>query len=111
VKRWFHRAVLARRWLTFIVMGLSFMAFGAGTVNLFVVFKANLNLMLEHGWMAAMDGGARQLAELVISGYASMAAYVVFKACEYRLVHWLSDAPDSPTPTLEVAHEDRHPAG
>ncbi len=104
--------MLSRRWLTFIVLGLSFAAFGAGTLNLFVVLKANLALLLEHGWMAAMDGGARQLAELLITGYASMAAYLVFKACEYRLTHWLADAPagDS-TPFKEtLPDEDRHPA-
>ena len=27
---WFQRTVLARRWLTFIVMGLAFFGFGAG---------------------------------------------------------------------------------
>jgi hypothetical protein len=104
--------VLSRRWLTFIVLGLSFAAFGAGTLNLFVVFKANIALLLEHGWMAAMDGGAQQLAELLISGYASMAAYLVFKACEYRLTHWLADAPDSEPPPFEetIPDEDRHPA-
>jgi hypothetical protein len=111
LKRWFHRVVLSRRWLTFVVLGLSFAVFGAGTLNLFVVFKANLGLLLEYGWMAAMDGGARQFVELVISGYASMAAYVIFKSCEYRLVHWLGDAPDSEPPPMEDKNEDRHPAG
>jgi hypothetical protein len=110
VRRWFHRVVLSRRWLTFVVLGVSFLAFGAGTLNLFVVFKSNLALLFEHGWMAAMDGGGRQLAELVFSGYASMAAYVVFKACEYRLVHWLSDAPGSHPQIPGKTHEDRHPA-
>ena len=91
MKRWFHRLVLSRRWATFVVLGLSFVAFGAGSLNLFFVFKANINLLLEHGWMAVVDGGGQQLLELLITGYASMAAYVVFKACEYRLVHWLTD--------------------
>ena len=36
-----------------------------------------------------MEGGARQLAELLISGFAALAAYVVFKTCEQRLVQWL----------------------
>ena len=91
MKRWFHRLVLSRRWATFVVLGLSFVAFGAGSLNLFFVLKANINLLLEHGWMAVVDGGGQQLLELLITGYASMAAYVVFKACEYRLVHWLTD--------------------
>jgi hypothetical protein len=41
-----------------------------------------------------MDGGARQLAELVVTGYLSMAAYVIFKACEYRLAHELAESAD-----------------
>ncbi len=95
LKRWFHRVVLGRRWLTFLVMVLSFFAFGIGTLNLFYLLRANGNLLLEHGWQAVMDGGAAQLAELLISGLVGMAAYLVFKACEYRLVHWLIDKSDS----------------
>ena len=41
MRRWFQRIVLARRWLTFIVMGLSFFVFGIGTVNLFMLFREN----------------------------------------------------------------------
>lgn len=94
MQRWFHRIVLSRRWATFLVMGLAFLIFGAGSLNIFYVLKANLALLAEHGWMAAMDGGLQQLLEVVITGYASMAAYVVFKACEYRLVHAVSDSPE-----------------
>jgi hypothetical protein len=99
--------------LTFIVLGLSFVAFGAGTLNLFFVLKANLNLLLEHGWRAVMDGGGRQLLELVLTGSASMAAYIVFKACEVRLTNWLAGATrGAPATTQETPpHEDRHPAG
>jgi hypothetical protein len=90
LKHWFQRTVLSRRWLTFLVMGLAFFAFGAGTLNIFMLLNANLGFIARHGWMALMDGGARQFAELAITGYLSMAAYVVFKACEYRLSHALS---------------------
>jgi uncharacterized membrane protein HdeD (DUF308 family) len=90
----FHRWVLRRRWLTFIVLGLSFLAFGAGTLNLFFVLRANVALVMEHGWMALSDGAAMQFVELLFTGYASMAAYVVFKACEYSLVHALTDEPE-----------------
>jgi hypothetical protein len=86
-KRW----LLARRWRVFIAMGLSFFVFGACSLNLFYLFKANASLLLEHGWMALADGGARQLLELLFTGYVSMAAYLVFKVCEYSLVHWLID--------------------
>ena len=39
----FKRVVLARRWLTFVVMCLSFAVFGVGTLNLFNVFRANVD--------------------------------------------------------------------
>ena len=89
--RWFQRVVLSRVWLSFIVLGLAFFGFGAGSLNLFYLLRANTTLVLEHGWMALADGGAQQLAELLFTGYLSMASYVVFKACEYRLAHWLTD--------------------
>lgn len=91
MKRWFQRTVLSRRWLTFLVMGLAFFVFGASTFNLAMLFKANANLIANYGWQALMDGAARQFLELVVTGYLSMAAYIVFKACEHRLAHDLSD--------------------
>ena len=95
LKRGFHRAVLSRLWLSYVVMCLAFFAFGIGTLNLFYLLRANSALLVDHGWQALMDGGAMQLAELLFSGFAAMAAYVVFKACEYRLVHGLADPKDS----------------
>jgi hypothetical protein len=49
VRRWFHRTVLSRLWLTFIVMGLGFLTFGVGTLKLFYPFQANAVLLLTHG--------------------------------------------------------------
>ncbi len=92
--RWFRRLVLSRVWLSFLVLGLSFFVFGVGTLNLFYLLRVNTNLVYDHGWVALMDGGAQQLGELLVTGYLSMAAYVVFKACEYRLAHWLGDPPE-----------------
>ena len=86
VQRWFNESVLSRRWATFVALGLAFFCFGAGTLNLFVLLRANAALIAEHGWQAMMDGGLRQLLELLLTGYASVAAYVVLKACEYALV-------------------------
>jgi len=106
---WFRRVVLRRRWLAFIVLGVAFFVFGSGTLNLFFLLKANGELLVEHGWQAVMDGAAQQLVELLITGYVSMAAYVVFKACEHALVHHLIDSPQ-PAAT-EPSHEDRSPAG
>jgi hypothetical protein len=71
-------------------MGLAFFGFGVGTYNFFMLLTANLDAIAEYGWQALMDGAARQFVELVITGYASMAAYVVFKACEYRLAQELA---------------------
>ncbi|MES2948922.1 MAG: hypothetical protein V4858_10320 [Pseudomonadota bacterium] len=91
IKAWFQRVILRPYWLCFIVMGLSFFGFGLGTLNLIYVFKANADLLVTHGWMALMDGGLLQLFEILLTGYASLLAYIVFKACEYRLAHGLTD--------------------
>ena len=91
MRKLFHRWVLSRLWLTFIVMGLSFLAFGAGTLNLIYLFQANARFIAEQGWQAVMDGALLQLVELVVTGAISMAAYIVFKTCEHRLSHWLGD--------------------
>jgi len=85
----FRRLVLSHRWATFIVLGISFLIFGASTVNLGQLLMSNARVLNEYGWQAAMDGALRQLAELVLTGYLGMAAYVVFKTCEHRLSDWL----------------------
>ena len=90
MQRWFQRVVLSRLWLTYLVLGLSFFAFGTGSLNLFFLLRANAGLLADHGWQAVQDGGGQQLLELLLNGYAAMAAYVVFKACEHRLAHWLA---------------------
>jgi hypothetical protein len=90
LKDWFRRTVLSRSWLTFLVMGLAFFVFGVGTYKLFMLLSANIDLIANYGWMALTDGAARQFVELIVSGYLSMAAYVVFKTCEYRLAHDLA---------------------
>lgn len=89
----FRRLVLSRRWATFMVLGISFLFFGACTVNLGQLLMSNSRLWREYGWQAAMDGAVWQLAELVSTGYVGMAAYVVFKTCEHRLSDWLGHGP------------------
>jgi len=98
---WFRRVVLGRRWLTFVVLGLAFFVFGSGSLNLFFLLKANADLIAMHGWQAVMDGALQQTFELLVTGYVSVAAYVVFKACEHALVHQLCDAPQTPPPVRE----------
>ena len=96
MKSWLHRLVFGRRWRTFVVMGLAFLVFGAGTYNLFHLVLANAELLLTHGWTVLADGAALQVVELLLTAYLSMAAYVLFKACEHRLVRWLAE-PDGVT--------------
>jgi hypothetical protein len=95
MRRCFSRIVLSRRWATFLVMGLAFFGFGLGTVNLFMLLMANAELLALHGWQAVRDGGLWQLIELFVTGYASMACYVVFKACQYSLVRRIADTTPS----------------
>ena len=98
LRAWFRRVVLGRRWLTFIVLGLAFFVFGSGSLNLFFLLKANADLITMHGWQAVMDGALQQTIELLVTGYVSIAAYVVFKACEHALVHGLVDGHAAPPP-------------
>ena len=89
MRGWFQRVVLPSKGLVFGLMVASFLAFGTGTLNLFFLLQANLKLIAEYGWLAVAEGALAQLIEIIASAAASMAAYVVFKACENRLVHWL----------------------
>jgi hypothetical protein len=99
MREWFARTVLARPWAAFLVMGLACFAFGVGTVNLFLLPEGTLRLLGNHGWQAAMDGARQQPTELLLSGYAAMAAYAVFKSCEHSLVRDLTrDRTDTPAP-------------
>jgi hypothetical protein len=91
VKALFSRWVLARPTVAFAVMTLAFLGFGAGTLNLFMLLGANLSLLAAHGWQAALDGGLRQLVELLLSALASMGAWLVFKTCEFSLVRRLAN--------------------
>lgn len=86
VMAWLHRHPVT----CFLLLGLSFLLFGLGTINLALLLQLNLKVWLEAGWQAAMDGALRQLGELLLSGYAAMAAYIVFKCCEKALVDRLT---------------------
>ena len=85
----FQRVVLTRLWLTFIVLGFSFIVGALGTLNLVTLLAANLRLLREYGVPALMDGALQQLVELTLQGSTSCMAYVVFKTCEHRLSNWL----------------------
>ena len=104
--RVFERVVLARAWLTFVLLCASFGLFGAGTLNLFKMFSDNWDLITSHGTMALRDGGLAQLFELLLTLLISMLNYVIFKACEHSLVNRILH-PHS----THKNHEDRDPAG
>lgn len=88
-----QRQVLSRPVLSFLLLGVAFFVFGACTFNLWMLLVGTLRLLGDHGWQAAMEGGLRQLVELLATGYLGIAAYVVLKACEHRCVRWLCDEP------------------
>ena len=91
LRRHFQRVVLTRPWLTFVVMGLAFFCFGMVSLNLLHLLRANADFLLDNGFMGFVDGGGRQLFELIANGYVAMLAYVVLKTCEHALSHWLAD--------------------
>lgn len=88
-------------------MGLAFVAFGVGTLDLFMLRKANGELLARSGWQAVKDGGVAQLVRLIATGDLSLAAYVVFKACEHALVQHLTDGA-SARPVDGAEDDDRH---
>ena len=77
-------------WLTFFLMGVSFVLFGFMTLNLLHTLGANLEFLGMHGVDAVREGGLTQLLGLILSGYLAAAFYVFFKLCEKVLVERLS---------------------
>ncbi|SRR6266581_3578422 len=75
---------------TFLIMSLSFMAFGVLSLDLVQFVSANTNFLLAYGWDAIQVGGFVQLVELWASVFAAIAAYLVFKLCEHALVERLA---------------------
>jgi hypothetical protein len=54
--------------------------------NLILLFTANFSFVLRYGIMALKEGGLLQLAELIGSGYLSIAFYILFKGCLYGVL-------------------------
>ena len=78
---------LLRHWLcTYVLMGLSFILFGAASLNLVQMFSANLAFISNYGLDAIREGGLVQLFELIASTYMGVACYLMFKTCEHALV-------------------------
>lgn len=78
--------MLRHWWLTFVLMGVSFVAFGLASLNLLHLVSANLAFLSTYGWDAVQEGALWQLLELVGLGYGAAACYVAFKLCEKVLV-------------------------
>ena len=73
--------------LTFFIMLMSSLVFGLSSYNIFYLFKANIAYVADNGAMALLDGGLEELLLLTFYGIVSLAAYIVFKACE----KWLAE--------------------
>ena len=81
--------VLSRLWLTFIVLGVSFFVFGAAHRQPGPPVPRQRRL-LQRLRLAGRDGRRAVAIDAArLTGYLSMAAYVVFKTCEHRLSDWL----------------------
>ena len=78
--------LLRHWWLTFVLLGISFVLGGLLTLNLLHTLSANFEFLSMYGVEAVRDGGLLQLVEIVASGYFAAACYVVFKLCEKVLV-------------------------
>ena len=86
IKHW-GKLLLTKHWtLTFIIMLFSSFILGICSYNLFYLFKENINLVINYGYMALMDGALKEIAMLCLNGIISLSAYVIFKACEKQLV-------------------------
>jgi len=95
LRKFFTEVLRKRPFLAFALMGLSFVLFGLTSLNLIYLFKANISLFFDYGWMVVRDGALRQLFELLAYGYLSLMFYVVFKCCEHQLVHYLTHKNES----------------
>jgi len=72
--------------VTLVLMALSFVAFGALSVNLVSYVSANANYLLSYGWDAFKEGGLQQLLELWLQIFVAIGTYLVFKLCEHALI-------------------------
>ncbi|MCV2369827.1 hypothetical protein [Roseateles oligotrophus] len=80
------------RIVCFLMLTISFVSFGALSLDLIRLLSANAGFLFANGWAGLVDGGLRQLIELSASALAAMACYVLFKLCEHALVHRLAHA-------------------
>jgi len=84
-----YQFLLRRWWVTFILLGVSFVLGGLLTLNLLHTLSANFEFLSMYGVEAVREGGLLQLLQIVLSGYFAAGCYVVFKLCEKVLVERL----------------------
>lgn len=75
--------------LTFVLMVISFLVFGAASINLAQTFLLNVRLIQEHGTLVLWDGALLQLLEILLSAAFSVSFYLLFKTCEAVLLQKL----------------------
>ncbi|WP_077037997.1 hypothetical protein [Pelomonas sp. KK5] len=85
-----YRWLLRHRAACYVLMTLAFLLFGLLSLDLVKVVSANAGYLWENGWMGLVDGGFRQLLELLVNALVAIAAYLLFKLCEHALVHRLA---------------------
>ena len=78
--------------LTFVLMGAFFLLSGITSINLYVVLKANLDLLRMYGLQAIEDGALRQLVEILGNASLSIFFFVLFVLCERIVVDRLTGA-------------------
>lgn len=76
------------------VMTISFLGFGYFSINLFLIFKSNIELINRHGLMAMKDGAALQLLMLLLTAFVSVVFYSLWKVVERLFVDWVLRADD-----------------
>jgi len=76
--------------LTFILMGAFFLASGIGSIDLYVVLKANIELFQKYGMAVIDDGALTQLGEILGTLALSILCFVIFIVCERIVVDHLT---------------------
>ena len=76
------------------IMTACFLGFGYFSVNLFLLFKANIAFINKYGSMAIQEDAAKQLGSLILSVLISVLSYAFWKVGERLLVDWAVDIKD-----------------
>lgn len=76
--------------LTFVLMGAFFLSSGIGSIDLYVVLKANIELFQKYGMTVIDDGALTQLAQILGMLALSIFCFVLFVVCERIVVDHLT---------------------